>query len=127
MKGFVALALGAALLAGCAPPTRFEWGGYQESLYLYAKAPDQRDAYRQSLEAAIDQGKKTNRLAPGLQAELGYLYLEEGDKARAIGLFQDEMTQFPESKPFMTDLINRIQGVPAAPAPTAAAAPEVQS
>jgi hypothetical protein len=123
MKHIVALALGAALLGGCAPQTRFEWGSYQESLYLYAKAPDQRDAYRQSLQDAIDKGKQTNRLAPGLQAELGYLYLEEGDRGRAIQLFEAEMAQFPESKPFLTDMIKRLQGVP----PTAAAAPEVQS
>lgn len=109
-------ALGAGLLVGCAAPSRFEWGSYEAGLYTYAKRPDQRAVYRKTLEDAIRRGKATNRVAPGLTAELGYLTLEDGDTPGAVALFEEEMRLFPESRRLMTDVIARAtnQSAPAA-------------
>lgn len=99
----------ALLLSACATPSRFEWGGYEGALYSYAKKPDLRPQYRTALERAIEQGRKTNRLAPGLLAELGYLALEDGDVATAVPLFEEEMRAFPESRAFLQGVVARAQ------------------
>jgi hypothetical protein len=98
------------LLAGCTTPGRFEWGGYESALYVYAKKPDQRPAYRAALEQAVERGRRTNRLAPGLLSELGYLSLEDGDVGAAVALFEEEMNAFPESRPFLTSVVARARG-----------------
>jgi hypothetical protein len=98
------------LLAACATPSRFEWGGYEGALYAYAKKPTLRENYRQALQKAVDEGKRTNRLAPGLLAELGYLSLEDGDTIHAVQFFEAEMQAFPESRVFLTGVIARTKG-----------------
>jgi hypothetical protein len=94
--------------------SRFEWGGYENALYQYAKQPGTRPAYQKSLELAVETGRKTGRVAPGLLAELGYLYLEEGNVERALPLFEEEMRRFPESKAFLSDVVTRAKGGSAA-------------
>ena len=103
--GLALVALGA-----CVPTTRFEWGTYEGSLYAYTKQPTQKEAYRTALVRAIEKGQKTNRVAPGLNAELGYLYLEDGDAQKAAALFEDEMRLFPESRKFLTSVVARARG-----------------
>lgn len=100
----------ASLLAGCATPSRFEWGGYEAALYAYAKKPELRPNYRAALEKAIEQGRKTNRLAPGLLAELGYLDLEDHNEVEALRHFNEEMAAFPESRAFLSDVVARVGG-----------------
>ena len=107
---------GACLLSACATNTaRFEWGGYEGALYAYAKAPDKRPGYETALENAIERGRKTNKVAPGLCAELGFAYLEDGDSRRAVVLFEEEMQRFPESRSFLTEVVARAK-VATAPA-----------
>jgi hypothetical protein len=102
----------AVLLTECAPATRFTWGGYEDSLYRFYKNPSDREAYKMSLTNAIAVGRERNDIAPGLLAELGYMYLEDGDSVRAAALFREEMQLFPESQPFLTRIIDRATGRP---------------
>jgi hypothetical protein len=104
------LLAGLLLTSACVTPSRFEWGGYEASLYAYAKHPEQKEQYQAALETAIERGRETNRVAPGLLAELGYLRLEDGDTAQAVALFEEEIRLFPEARPFLTDVINRAKG-----------------
>jgi hypothetical protein len=77
--GAAAAALTAACLAGCTTPAQgFYWGSYDQSLYAFSKRAEKRDDYAAALQKAIDRGRATKRLAPGLQAELGFLKLENG-------------------------------------------------
>jgi len=108
---FVGL-IAAVLLTQCAPQTRFEWGNYEGSLYSFYKNPSDREAYKKSLTDAIERGRAKNVIAPGLLAELGYMYLEDGDNVRAAALFREEMQLFPESRPFLTRIIDRNTGRP---------------
>lgn len=120
--GKVLAALAAALIvAACATPSRFEWGTYEGSLYAYAKKPENREKYRTSLQTAIENGEKSGRLAPGLHAELGYLFLEDGNEAEAASHFQKEMEAFPESRVFLTSVLTRLKGGASTNAPAAAA------
>jgi hypothetical protein len=100
--------IGACALVGCATAPRFEWGNYERSLYMYAKHPEAREAYRKTLVVAIQKGEQSKRLAPGLYAELGYLSLEDGNQTEAVSDFKKEMAAFPESRPFLGGVIERI-------------------
>ncbi len=104
----VAASMAGLMLCACAPTTRFEWGGYGGALYTYTKKPELRPQYRLALEKAIEQGRRTNRLAPGLQAELGYVLLEDGDREGARKLFEAEIRDFPESRAFLQGVIDRM-------------------
>lgn len=104
------LSAAALLVSACAPTPRFEWGNYEGALYAYAKKPDTRSQYRAALENAIQKGRQTNRIAPGLQAELGYVLLEDGDKAGARAQFEGEMRDFPESRAFLKGVVDRLNG-----------------
>jgi hypothetical protein len=94
--------------AGCVPQTRFEWGNYEPSLYQYYKSPSDRAQYEKSLTQAIASGRKSNRIAPGLCAELGYMKLEDGNVAAAQSSFDEEMRLFPESRPFLAGVTKRM-------------------
>jgi hypothetical protein len=112
MKKWRALSLiiaTASVLAACAstPRANFYWGSYESSLFAYSKKPDRLPAYKKSLEDAVARGRSKNMMAPGLLAELGYVYLEEGDTNKALALFEEEMSRFPESKTFMSTVIER--------------------
>jgi hypothetical protein len=103
-----AIIMVAATAAGCAQQSRFVWGNYENSLYTYYKSPDQRAQYEASLVKAIALGKKNGKVAPGLCAELGYLQLENGNLLEAQKDFAEEMTLFPESRPFLTNVVQRM-------------------
>jgi|SRR5438874_7141834 len=104
----VVLMAGALALTACAPQTRFEWGSYEPSLYAYYKNPSDRGQYEESLVKAIAIGKKSNKIAPGLYAELGYMRLEAGDIAGAQANFDEEMRLFPESRSFLGGVAKRM-------------------
>lgn len=120
----IALAGAMALTACASHDERFEWGHYEGALYVYAKKPEKRADYKQALVEAIAKGRKENRVAPGLLAELGYVYLEDGDMASAIPLFEEEMKRFPESRTFLSGVVSRAKGGSSA---NVEAKPEVKS
>lgn len=121
--GAAAAALTAACLAGCTTPAQgFYWGSYDQSLYAFSKRAEKRDDYAAALQKAIDRGRATKRLAPGLQAELGFLKLENGDVAGAVTLFEAEAASFPESATFMRRVITAASASRGAAAPDAGAA-----
>ncbi|MFW5660415.1 MAG: DUF4810 domain-containing protein [Oceanicaulis sp.] len=91
----------AATVAACAPTSRFEWGNYENSLYAMYKNPEAVSAHETSLRAAISRGQATNRVAPGMHAELGFMLLERGDQAAAREQFAEEIRLFPESRTFL--------------------------
>lgn len=100
-------------VAACAPTTRFEWGNYEHELYSYTQSPDRLAEYQASLVAAIASGERRNAVAPGLHAELGYLYLQQNDAVQAVEHFKKERDLFPESAQFMNRMIgNLTQGGP---------------
>ena len=66
------------------------------------------DKFETALEKAIEKGEASDRLAPGLYAELGYLKLNQGDQATAVELFRKEAEAFPESEVFMSGVVSRL-------------------
>lgn len=98
------------MLAGCAGNGLYQWGGYEESLYAAYKDATKAEALRLKLEAhvqAMEQGGQ--KVAPGLYAEVGTLYLQAGQRQRAIGWYQREQKAWPESVALMTAMIQNLE------------------
>jgi hypothetical protein len=109
LRAFAIAALFVPLAACATQTTPFEWGSYDTALYTYYKKAENRDGYEKALTKAIERGRATKRLAPGLLAELGYLHLEAGRPDKAISYFEEEMAAFPESRAFLERVIKQIR------------------
>ncbi len=110
-RSVAALSVVAALgLGGCATQQRFEFGSYDAALYAYSKHPDELPRFEKALEDAISKGRAGGHIAPGLQAELGYCYLGEGKRAEALALFKAEMADFPDSRQFLSKIVEQNAG-----------------
>ena len=107
----ITLALAVALaLAGCATQQHYQWGGYDELLYQGYKDPNNMEAMRVSLEKHIAAMEQANqKVAPGLYAELGTLYLQQGDSTKAVALYTKERDAWPESKGLMSAMITNVE------------------
>ena len=103
--GFILLL---ALLTGCASPTIYWWGHYEDILYVMYSAPDKMPPERQLelLEADYQKARSQNKpVPPGWHAYLGYLYYQVGKADQARQEFETEKTQFPESAVFMDRML----------------------
>lgn len=113
MLGMTAVTV--SLLMGCATvqvnETGFYWGNYSASLYKYKKNPSAETLrlHKLELEKIVQKcdGQTTCKVPPGIYAELGKLYLDEGDSQTAISFFNSERTHFPESAQLMETLVEK--------------------
>jgi hypothetical protein len=108
------LGLGLAVLAGCAhqAPPLYLWETFPRQQYdaLLREGANPQDQIR-TLEAQAEKARGSNAaLPPGLRAHLGMLYLQTGNPDRARELWLAEKTAFPESAPYMNQLLKRMDG-----------------
>lgn len=97
-------------LGGCATPSLYQWGGYEEALYAGYKDPTKMEALRLKLEAHIaEMEKSAQKVAPGLYAELGTLYLQAGSSDKAIAMYSRERDTWQESKGLMDTMIKNLE------------------
>ncbi len=111
----VAQALAAALsffaAAGCAAPSYYDWGRYEESVYLVTSRPDGFDlaAEIDALEQQIEKSAaKLRPVPPGLHAHLGYLHTVAGNAGAARAHFEREKELYPESARFIDYLLGQL-------------------
>ncbi|MDB5916644.1 MAG: hypothetical protein JWR40_878 [Massilia sp.] len=107
MKIFYMAAVAVAL-TGCASrnPPLYDWGGYDVLLYRSYKEPGTVEATMQKLEAHVvllETGKQ--KVAPGMYADLGTMYLQAGNRDKARINFAKERDAWPESKGLMDAMI----------------------
>jgi hypothetical protein len=98
------------VLSGCQtqPKSLYHWGNYQPAVYSHFKG-ESVEAQRMQLEQTAQQAQSLGeRLPPGFNAHLGLLYLNTGQLDRARGAFEAEATLFPESRPYMSFLLNNL-------------------
>lgn len=99
-------------LSGCATPALYEWGGYEQFLYDSYKDPSKVEAMRVGIETQIASSAQSGqRVAPGLYAELGTLYLQAGSSDKAIEMYAKEREAWPESKGLMDAMIANLQSL----------------
>ena len=97
-------------LTGCASHSGlYQWGGYDTLLYQSYKNPEKTVEFRQGLELHIATMEKTKqKVAPGLYAELGTLYLQAGDASKAVTMYTKERDTWPESRGLMDSLLTNV-------------------
>lgn len=106
----LSIAVCSLAMTGCAhPPSIYQWGRYDAMLYRSYKNPEKVVELRAGLElhiAKMEQSKQ--KVAPGLYAELGTLYLQGGDSVKAVSMYTKERDAWPESKGLMDVLITNV-------------------
>ena len=106
----LSLVIIAALLSGCANQSLYQWGGYEGMLYQGYKDATKMEAMRVGLESHIAAVEQSGRkVAPGLHAELGTLYLQSGDGDKALASYRRERDAWPESRGLMEAMIKNIE------------------
>ena len=111
-----AAACGAALvLTGCANnSSRYVWGGYDSTVYsvtagLGNDGTEDVETLIQLAERDLERATVSEKLIPpGLHAHLGLLYSLRGDLSLAVAAFEAEMDLYPESRTFLTGVIERM-------------------
>lgn len=100
-----------ALATGCASQKGlYQWGGYDSALYSSYKNPETVAGLQTNLEQHIAAMEKTQqRVAPGLYAELGSVYLQSGRNQDAIAQYRKERALWPESRTLMDALIQTLE------------------
>jgi len=95
-------------LTGCAQ-NKYNWNGYDKGLYEAYKDPNQIVALQIKLQETVDALEKEKQVVPpGLYAELGTLYLQEGNVEKAKIYYAKERDAWPESKTLMNVLIKNL-------------------
>lgn len=97
-----------ALVTGCASPTLYSWGRYENVVYTTYAAPDKMPPERQVeiLEEDYQKARSANKpVPPGWHAHLGCLYYQLGKADQARQEFETEKAQYPESAVFMDRLL----------------------
>lgn len=98
-----------SLLGGCAVKNKYNWNGYDKGLYDAYKDPSQMKLLQIKLQATVDLNEQTKQVvAPGMYAELGTLYLQEGLSDKAKIYYSKERDTWPESKTLMNLLIKNL-------------------
>lgn len=97
-------------LGGCVTSGAYNWGSYDELLYQSYKDVTRTETMRLELEQHLTAlEKRDQRVAPGLYAELGTLYLQAGDTSRAVQFYEKERATWPASEGLMTAMIANLE------------------
>ncbi len=128
MRYAILLVAGAAIaLIGCKPPTIYDWGNYEGSLYTLMKNPTSMEKYGKSLVSLIQDAEGSGRVPPGIYAEYGYFLYVTNQPGEAVKYFEKEKQRWPESARLMDKMIsngrspNPNRATPTPPAVPAAA------
>ncbi len=90
----------------------YQWGSYEDQIYAMYSTPGKSSPDEQIAKLELD-GEKARAASrtppPGHYAHLGYLYFQAGKLDQAAASFETEKTLFPESRPYMDRLLNRLK------------------
>ncbi len=89
-----------ALFSGCAAPTLYSYGHYEELIYASYASPGKITPEMQveKMEQDYQKARSANkRMCPGWHAQLGRLYYQLGKIDQAEQEFLTEKADFPES------------------------------
>lgn len=109
----------AVLSAGCAqaPKTLYHWDNFPQVQYqhLLARSGNVTDQIL-AMEAHATKARAAGQaVPPGFRAHLGMLQLSAGSAEQARALWEAEKAAFPESAPYMDQLLKRLVSTPASP------------
>ncbi len=98
-------------LAGCASNQGlYEWGQYQETLFVVYQEPALKEEALKNYVAFVETGGTPQHpIAPGLFAEAGTFMLEQGEVDSALKFYRMEYDAWPESRPMLSMLIKNLE------------------
>lgn len=100
------------LVSACGTPSKnlFYWGDYQNIVYQGWEETSTIDEQTQKLQETVQMASnKSERVAPGIHAHLGMLYLKSGQRDKAIESLKQEKLLYPESSKYMDYLIGQVK------------------
>ncbi len=99
------------VLTGCANNQGlYDWGQYQETLFVVYHEPELKEqTLKNYLEFVESGGTPQHPIAPGLFAEAGTFMLEQGDVDAAVRYYKMEYEAWPESQPMLGMLIENLE------------------
>lgn len=105
---------GALLLTACATPTKplYLWEGFARQQYeVLQRSGLDANAQILAMQAHAEKARAAGAaLPPGFRAHLGMLQLSVGAADQARTSWQAEKVAFPESAPYMDQLLKRLDG-----------------
>lgn len=108
----------ALLLTACAAPRKplYLWEGFARQQHeVLQRSGFDANAQIQAMQAHAEKARGAGAaLPPGFRAHLGMLQLSVGAADQARASWQAEKQAFPESAPFMDQLLKRLDGAAAA-------------
>jgi hypothetical protein len=115
LSGFIITLSAAFLLSACSsgPKPLYNYEDYSDTYYGAKKNMTEESSLelQKSIENAIENASESSsgRVAPGMYANLGYIYLKSGKSKEAIASFEKEKSIYPESAHFMDRMIKKVQ------------------
>lgn len=111
MRKLAAAAIAALAMNSCAPAQLYNWNGYDSAVYSYTKASDEKslNELMNTYEKLINNQGTSNRPAPGICADYGFLLIQKGEKEKGIKLLKQEIEYYPESATFIGRIIKRAE------------------
>jgi hypothetical protein len=104
----VAFVVAVATLSGCqTTKPLYNYGAYQDTVYAHFKNEDSSVTQEiDALEKTIAKSAAKNLpVAPGVNAHLGYLYIESGQMDLGVAYLRKEKALYPESAQFIDFLL----------------------
>ncbi len=105
---FLAVVVVVATLSGCqTTKPLYHYGDYQDAVYAHFKNEDSSVTEQiAALEKTIAKSSAKNLpVGPGLNAHLGYLYIETGQMETGVAYLRKEKALYPESTQFIDFLL----------------------
>ena len=105
------LAAAALTPSACAADPMYEWGSYQDSLYVMWVEAESFDPGQQlaQLTEEIERAESEQKaVPPGVRAHVGWLLASNGNEDGAARMFEAEKAAFPEAAVFVDGLLARM-------------------
>ncbi len=91
----------------------YNWDEYSTVTYDYVRTKDD-DSRKKMMEAYEEIMENQNatiagQVPPGIYADYGYMLIDEGKEEEGLVYLKKEMELYPESEPFLSKIIARIE------------------
>lgn len=114
MKKLLMPLFGCALLASCGTVQvpLYSWYDSEDAAYQYTKKLTEEDKAKamEQYKKVIEKQKGSRAtVPPGANAEYGYMLIKSGKKEEGLALLKAEMELYPESKTFISRIVNQLE------------------
>jgi hypothetical protein len=105
--------VGGMMLTSCSSTKPlYSWYDSEDAAYQYTKKLTDKDLAEAMAQykMVIEQQKGSRAtVPPGVNAEYGYMLVKAGKKAEGLALLKSEMELYPESKVFISRIVNQLE------------------